>query len=533
VSNLANSSSLMARFASVLTADRNGITSMQWFLLLLALVAFYVFPAYYFPLIDMDEGAYAAVSREMVINGSWLTTMLNGEPFFHKPALMYWTQSIGLLIFGEERFSYRFPSLVAFAFWLIATYRFAKRYLDIETASAFIWISLFSVGVLISLKAAIPDAWLILFISLGIYKAYEYIVEGQDSALMWAFIWTGFGILAKGPIALVVVAGTMFFYLLAERNWKLLLQSIFFWKGWALLLLVVLPWYLLQVYLFGQKFIDEFFGVHNVGRFMNAMESHHGNALYYVIDLMFLTLPFMPILFKSIIPWFKDSKQASVNRMMLIWFLLVLIFFTIAATKLPHYLMYGVPPVLIMMAYYFQRMNIKWGLGATLIGFGGLLVFLPQLVEQAAKDEKDPYHFATLHEASLYLPEVYYVLVGVMIFTGLILLFVKWDKTVKLFVAGLISATTFTYALFAYAVNLQQEPIIGAAQFVKENNLKVVTCCIEMPSFNVEAQQLTPMREPKAGEIAFGKRHELEDHFKQVEWLYINRGVAVAKIIEE
>ncbi len=531
MSSNVQSNSIISVLSNRLNAD--SLTGFYWFCIVVALTAFYVFPAYYFPLIDMDEGAYAAVSREMVLTGSWLTTMLNGEPFFHKPALMYWTQSIGLLIFGEERFSYRFPSLVAFAFWLMATYQFTKRFLDTETAHAFLWISLFSIGVLISLKAAIPDAWLILFISLGIYKGYEFIVEDQERALMWAFVWTGFGILAKGPIALVVVAGTLFFYLLAEKNGRLLIRAMFFWKGWVLLLLVVLPWYLLQVYLFGQQFLDEFFGKHNVGRFMNAMESHNGNVLYYVVDLMFLTLPFLPILFKSFIPWFKDAKQSNVNRMMLIWFLLVFVFFTVAATKLPHYLMYGVPPVLIMMAYYFKRMNIKWGLGMTLVVWGALLVALPQLIEMAAENEKDPYHFATLHQASLYLPALYYWLVGLMIVVGLILMFAKWDKMVKLFIAGLISATTFSYGLFAYAVNLQQEPIIGAANYVKQHNLTVVTCCIEMPSFNVEAQQLTPMRKPQEGEIAFGKRHEIEAHFAQVEWLYVNRGVAVAKIIEE
>ena len=260
------------------------------------------------------------------------------------------------------------------------------------------------------------------------------------------------------------------------------------------------------MFLFGQKFIDEFFGVHNIGRFMNAMESHDGSVFYYVFDLMFLTLPFLPILFKSMLPWFKDSKAPSVNRMLLIWFLLVFVFFTIAATKLPHYLMYGVPPVLIMMAYYFQNMNIKWGLGATLIGFSVFLAALPQLIEIAAKDEKDPYHFATLSEAAQYTPNGYYIWAALMLLFGIILLVVKWDKLSQLFVAGTISATTFTFALFAYAVNLQQEPIIGAANFVKENNLTVVTCCIEMPSFNVEAQQLTPMREPKAGEFAFRDR---------------------------
>ncbi|MEA1989145.1 MAG: glycosyltransferase family 39 protein [Pseudomonadota bacterium] len=510
----------------------NRISRVQWFFLSLCLVVFYLFPSYYFPLIDMDEGAYAAVSREMFMNGNWLVTMLNGEPFFHKPALMYWTQSVGLFIFGEERFSYRFPSIVAFLIWLYVSYQFTKRYLDPQAAWYFIWISIFSIGVLFSLKAAIPDAWLILFISLGVYKAYEFINKNDNKALAWVFIWTGFGILAKGPVAFVIISGTVFLFLLMDKNWKLLFKAILFWKGWVLLFAVVLPWYLLQVYLFGQKFLDEFFGVHNVGRFMSAMESHDGNVFYYVFDLIFLTLPFLPILIMSFIPWFKQSQESGVHRMMFIWFILVFIFFTIAATKLPHYLMYGVPPVLIMMSYYFRQMDVKWGLGATLFGFSVLLIMLPNLIEYAAFDEKDPYHYATLHEASLFLPYGYYFVVVIMALVGLILIFSQIDKVYKLFITGLVSALTFTFALFAYAVNLQQQPIIGAAEFVKQNQLQVVTCCIEMPSFNIETQQLTPMREPQVGEIVFGKKHELAK-FKKVDWLYTNRGVAIAKIVEK
>lgn len=526
-------SSFAVSFSKLLSVKNNKISTLQILLVLIALAVLYVFPAYYFPLIDMDEGAYATVSREMVVNGNWFTTMLNGQPFFDKPVLMYWTQSIGLLIFGDERFSYRFPSLVAYFTWLYVSYQFVKNYLSMDTAWIFLWISIFSLGALLSFKAAIPDAWLILFISLGIYKAYEFIVENDDRALLWAFAWTGFGVLAKGPVALVIVAGSMFFFLLMGRNWRLLVKSLFFWKGWLLFIVIVTPWYLLQTYLFGQIFIDDFFGVQNVGRFMNAMDSHNGNAFYYIFDLVFLTLPFAPILLKSMIPWFKESKQSSFELMMLTWFLLVLVFFTVAATKLPHYLMYGVPPVLIMMAYYFQKMKMKWGLGATLIAFASLLLALPQLIEYAAKNEKNPYHYATLHEASAYLPDFYYLWLAIMLLIGLVIIVVSWDKIVKLFLAGAISALTFNYALFAYAVNLQQGPIIGAADYVKANHLKVITCCIEMPSFNIEAQQFTPMRMPKEGEIVFGKKYELEKRFTKVKWLFIDRGVAIAKIIKE
>jgi len=528
-----NQKPITSNLNHILTVQGNHLTVQQIAMVVLSLFIIYVIPAYSFPLVDMDEGAYAAVSREMFINGHWWTTVLNGEPFFHKPALMYWTQSLGLFLFGEGRFAYRFPSLLAFFIWLYVSYQFVKQYFGVNSAWTFLWISILSVGSIISFKAAIPDAWLILFISLGIYKSYEYVATENPTPLIWAFVWTGFGVLAKGPIAFVVVGGTLFFYLVMAKNWALLLKTFISWKGWLAIMVVVLPWYLLQVYLYGQQFLDEFFGVHNVGRFMNTMEDHGGSVFYYVLDLFLLSLPFISVLTLALLPWLRDSKAATIERMMLIWFLLVLIFFTIAATKLPHYLMYGMPPVLIMMAVYFQTQQPKWGLGMALIVFAGLLIFLPQGVEQASSEQKDLFYQEMLKQASLYLPDGYVIWVGLMMISGLVLLFVNWHKMLKLVLAGMVSALSFNYAMILYAMNLQQEPIVAAANYVKENNLEVVTCCITMPSFNVEAQQITPTRMPNEGEVVFGKRYELEKKFTKVEFLWVERGVAIAKIIEE
>jgi len=504
-------------------------------MVLVALAILYFFPAYYFPLIDMDEGAYAAVSREMVLNGSLFTTILNGEPFFHKPALMYWTQSLGVLVFGDIRFSFRLPSLIAFSAWLYVSYHFVKKQFDIETAWLFTWISIFAIGSLVSFKAAIPDAWLILFISLGIYKSIDFVQNDDLKALTLAFMWTGFGILTKGPIAFVVVAGTLFIYLVTQKNGQQILKAILHWKGWLLMLIVVLPWYLSQVYFFGQQFLDEFFGTHNVGRFLSPMEEHDGSPFFYVFDLIALTLPFLPILVAAMIPWLKDSKQTETgpSRFLLIWFLLVFIFFTIAATKLPHYLMYGMPPVLIMMAYALRHRQLGWGIGATLVAYGALLLAIPEIIKAVAANEKNQYFIDTLENAALALPELYYPLAFLTVVTGVFLIIVHTEKQLKLLLAGFVSALSFTFGLFAFAVNLHQDPIVNAAHYVKNNDLKVITCCIEMPSFNVEAQQVTPIRQPENGEIVFGERNKIATRFQQVEWLYVERGVAVAKVIHK
>ena len=39
-----------------------------------------------------DEPRYASVGREMARSGDWVTPRLWGEPWFEKPALLYWME---------------------------------------------------------------------------------------------------------------------------------------------------------------------------------------------------------------------------------------------------------------------------------------------------------------------------------------------------------------------------------------------------------------------------------------------------------
>src|SRR5262244_3294816 len=41
-------------------------------------------------LLGPDEPRYAAIGREMARSGDWITPRLWGEPWFEKPALLYW-----------------------------------------------------------------------------------------------------------------------------------------------------------------------------------------------------------------------------------------------------------------------------------------------------------------------------------------------------------------------------------------------------------------------------------------------------------
>ena len=47
--------------------------------------------------IGPDEPRYAAIGREMLMSGDYITPRLNGVPWFEKPPLMYWGAALGAL----------------------------------------------------------------------------------------------------------------------------------------------------------------------------------------------------------------------------------------------------------------------------------------------------------------------------------------------------------------------------------------------------------------------------------------------------
>ena len=48
----------------------------------------------YIPLFDWDELNFAESAREMVLTNNWLYTQVGFEPFWEKPPLFIWLQSI-------------------------------------------------------------------------------------------------------------------------------------------------------------------------------------------------------------------------------------------------------------------------------------------------------------------------------------------------------------------------------------------------------------------------------------------------------
>ena len=64
-------------------------------------------------LVGPDEPRYAAIAREMLTTGNYITPRLYGAPWFEKPPLMYWLAALGYKLFGFNETGARLPSALA------------------------------------------------------------------------------------------------------------------------------------------------------------------------------------------------------------------------------------------------------------------------------------------------------------------------------------------------------------------------------------------------------------------------------------
>ena len=505
--------------------DRKAFNEKQW-LIVIAIAGVlinYYFPLALFPLTDLDEGAYSGVTREMFMRGDWLSTYLNGEPWYEKPILMYWMQSIGVAFFGVNEWGFRLPSAVASSIWFYWIYRFCCKEYDELVAIFAVIITSMAIGTAFIYKAAIPDPFLTLFITIvlfDIYRFYLCAAEKDDSQLqpkvliIRAFIFMGLGVLAKGPVAVVIPTAVAGIFFLLQGKLLTLIKAAFNPMGWLLLLLIILPWHIYQYIHYGEAFINDYFLKHNVGRFATSLDGHAGNFLYYVVSIFLLSFPFWRWIVAGLKSGFvslKTHKIEPLTSFLMIWFLVVIGFFTMASTKLPHYLMYGMAPIFILAASKVKtHLPSRWGLLIAGITFSILILSLPFLLEYIAPIQPEPFYKDALISATDAIDFWFVALLLVCILACMILSVIKIHHYKKIALLGLLVSAQLSFLLMPLILNYQQKPLKEAAFYAIENDIYPVMWGMNMPSFSVYAKRIVPKRKPEVGEWVITETNQLE-----------------------
>lgn len=334
---------------------------------------------------DVDEAIFGACAAEMWDAGEWVAPTYNGSMFGHKPALVYWQMMAGFAVWGVGEWAARLPSALWSLATLALTLRIGRRLFDESTAR---WaVAALATSLLFALiaRAATIDATLVFFITAAMdrFVAWRFPQGEQEPArriplgeALGLYAALGMAFLAKGPIGVVLPAAAIGPFLLwdfarsdgrfaiavaNERRFGAVARRIGealrprrFWQaiaavrpvlGMAIAASIAAPWYVAVSLRTGGAWPAEFFGVHNLARFLEPMERHGGGWWYYPIALLAGFFPWSCFA-APLIAWFaqREAEETARRKALLgAWVVGMVLPVAAAGTKLPHYVLPAFP----------------------------------------------------------------------------------------------------------------------------------------------------------------------------------------------
>ncbi|MEI6757151.1 MAG: glycosyltransferase family 39 protein [Chlorobium sp.] len=484
------------------------------------------------PLFDVDEGAFSEATREMIASKNYLTTYLNGAPRFDKPILIYWFQALSVTGFGLSEFAFRLPSAIAGTVWAVSIFLFVRKEIG-NNLQAFLAAAMMvlSLQVIVIAKAAIADGLLNCLLAIAMLAIYRHYSTGSKKALHLAFAAAGFGMLTKGPIAIIIPFAVTFLFSLQERSLKTWLRMIFNPLGIALFLGIALPWYLLEYQDQGMAFIEGFFFKHNISRFNTSFEGHSGSLFYYIPVIILGLMPFTGLFF-TVLFNLKRLFSDRLNRFLLIWFAFVFFFFSLSGTKLPHYMIYGYTPLFILMSRALPMSKhperfVVWPMLVLLL-FAAIPFLLPTAMQQVS----DGYIQAVLTAATgLFGKSYLFVIMTAAVALSAIQFIPRFSLASKLIAFGAVFSFLINIYLMPLAGKLLQEPVKEAALFAKKEGYKIVMWKVYYPSFLVYSESFVEKRTPEPGEIVLTTVKEIDQPGKSA-ILYSKYGIVLFKLMQ-
>lgn len=309
---------------------------------------------------DIDEGNNAEAAREMLASGNWVVPTFNYKLREDKPALLYWLQMAGYELLGVNETAARLPSALAALVTALATYELGRRLFGATAGVIGAGVLVTSVGLLGAAHFANPDALLVAFTTLALALWWHDFATGGRGWPVGVGAACGLGVLAKGPIGVLLPVAVILLFLLWQRRLRWLLDVRLFGL-WLAFALVAVPWYALVATETKGAWLRGFLQRHHADRVTTALEGHGGPVFYYVLVLLAGLGPWA--IFAAPAAWqaWRAARQAddttarAAVRFLAAWFLVVFVTFSLVRTKLPNYILPCYPAAALLIGHFLDR----------------------------------------------------------------------------------------------------------------------------------------------------------------------------------
>jgi len=349
-----------------------------------------------YPVMDKTEARYAEIARKMAELGDWVTPWFDhGVPFWGKPPLSFWVSAASFKVMGVSEFAARLPHwLGACAIaWLVGRWlarrsrREAVIGLALTTGAAALFLAAGAVMTDIALGLGTTMAMR------GFWLGLQGDPAGRPREQALFFAGLAIGLLAKGPIAAVLVGLPLAAWTLRLGKLGLVAREFRWVSGMLVTAMLVVPWYVLaEVRTPG--FLEYFLVGEHWHRFVTpgwkgdlygtAHAFPHGSIWLFAIAAF---LPWSVLIPVASLWWRRTAAPAPaadrpLRLYLLLWALTPCMFFSLAGNILWTYVLPGLPALAMLLALWLARVPrgaqvnrlLAGGLAAMALGIGVAVV---------------------------------------------------------------------------------------------------------------------------------------------------------------
>ncbi len=315
------------------------------------------------PLFDPDEGYYPATAAESVDAGRAWDPQFNGEPRWDKPILTYALIEASFAAFGRSATAARVPSAVQGALLVLVVGLIVSRLCGARAGSLCAFVLVTTLGVQIFSRVAHPEIAIVLAITTVELLTVVWLttpVEPRRWLPVVIGAAAGYGVLAKGPVALVLpacAALAMAPFVRPVRGWRLVWRDLA--SATVAVLVIAGAWFLAMTTRHGLSFVHEAIWRHNVGRYAGTAFEHRSAPWFFVLPTLIALFPWSAFVPGAVARLSRaDRSPTGVLRLYMTGAALTaFVFYSVSASKLPHYALAIVPPLAIVIGLYLDEIT--------------------------------------------------------------------------------------------------------------------------------------------------------------------------------
>lgn len=314
---------------------------------------------------DKTEARYAEIARLMTETNDWIMPQIDyGVPFWAKPPLSTWLSAVSFKLFGISEFTARLPYfllslLIASMLGKYAQHRQLSFWLPVLIV--FTIPQFFLHAGVVSTDTALTFSVVLMMLSF-----WETVTGNKHGYWKYLFfIGISLGLLAKGPIVVILTLPPLFVWVWLNGYFKRVWLLFPWFLGSSMVMIIAGSWYY-----FAEKrspgFIDYFIVGEHFRRFFDS--SWRGDkygfpksqpfGMIWVFLLVF-ALPWVQIVLAKTI---KNRKMLSHHpwiTFLLLWLVWTPLFFTISKSLIHPYIMPVMVPLALLVVFWWKDIKYR------------------------------------------------------------------------------------------------------------------------------------------------------------------------------